>query len=177
VDISLDDVKPGDRLRVLPERKIPTDGTVIHGSSTVDESMITGEPLPVEKKPFDNVVGATINGQGTLMMEAKKVGSETLLAQIIDLTAQAQRSRAKIQRIADTVAGYFVPAVILVSITTFAIWIYLARSQSWTCRCGSGFSALDSLPMRSGTGDARFNHGRNRQGGCHGTAFQKCRSH
>jgi len=121
-EVSLEAVLPGDRLRVLPGARIPADGIVVQGKSSVDESMITGEGLPVEKNPGDPVTGATVNSTGSFVMEAKKVGADTLLAQIVALTAQAQRSRAQIQRIADTVAGYFVPAVILISGASFLLW-------------------------------------------------------
>ncbi|NNF07389.1 MAG: HAD-IC family P-type ATPase, partial [Candidatus Eisenbacteria bacterium] len=122
VDVSLEEVEVGDRLRVRPGEKVPVDGEVLEGTSTVDESMITGEPTPVIKEVGDSVVGATINGTGSLVMVAKKVGADTLLARIVDMVAEAQRSRAPIQRLADVVAGYFVPAVILIAITTFIVW-------------------------------------------------------
>src|SRR3989454_761987 len=109
-DVPLDQVKKGDRLRVRPGEKIPVDGVVTEGTSTVDESMVTGEPIPIEKKPGDRVVGATINGTGSLVIEAERVGSETLLAQIGQMVAEAQRSRAPIQRLADRVAGGVFPA-------------------------------------------------------------------
>jgi Cu+-exporting ATPase len=121
-DIPLEQVKPGDRLRVRPGEKIPADGVVLEGNSSVDESMITGESLPVEKTPGSRVVGATVNGTGSLIMRAEHVGSETLLAQIVRLVSQAQRSRAPIQRLADRVAGWFVPAVILIAVVTFIVW-------------------------------------------------------
>jgi len=122
-DIPLALVHPGDRLRVLPGDKVPTDGAVLQGSSTVDESMLTGEPVPVEKGPGDPLVGATVNGSGSLVMEARKVGADTVLAQIVALTAQAQRSRANIQRVADVAAGWFVPGVILVAAAAFGFWL------------------------------------------------------
>ncbi len=108
-DIPLEQVKPGDRLRVRPGEKIPVDGTVFEGTSGVDESMITGESIPVSKGPGSAVIGATVNGTGSLLMRAERVGSETLLAQIVRMVSQAQRSRAPIQRLADRVAGWFVP--------------------------------------------------------------------
>jgi len=122
IDILLDQVSRGDRLRVRPGEKIPVDGTVLDGLSSVDESMITGEPLPVEKHPGAGVTAATINGTGTLVIDAQHVGSETLLAQIVRMVSGAQRSRAPIQRLADTVAGYFVPIVVGVAVVTFIVW-------------------------------------------------------
>jgi P-type Cu+ transporter len=121
-DVPLDAVQVGDMLRVRPGEKVPVDGVVAEGNSSVDESMVTGEPIPVEKTPGDRVVGATVNGTGTLVIRAEKVGSETLLARIVELVAQAQRSRAPIQKLADRVAGWFVPAVILVALLTFGAW-------------------------------------------------------
>ena len=121
-DIPLDQVHPGDRLRVRPGEKVPTDGIVLEGASTVDESMITGEPMPVAKGPNDKLTGATVNGTGGLVMRAERVGSETLLAQIVRMVGEAQRSRAPIQRLADVVAGYFVPAVVAAAAVAFAIW-------------------------------------------------------
>ena len=121
-DIGLDQVCPGDRLRVRPGEKVPVDGTVDEGSSTIDESMVTGEPIPVEKHAGDRVIGATVNGTGSLLMRAEKVGADTLLAQIVRMVSEAQRSRAPIQRLADVVAGYFVPAVVLASVIAFVVW-------------------------------------------------------
>ncbi len=121
-DVPLDEVKPGDSLRVRPGEKIPVDGIVLEGASSVDESMISGEPIPVEKIKGARVTGATVNGTGSLVMSAKRVGSETLLAQIVRMVGEAQRSRAPIQKLADVVAGYFVPIVVGISVLTFAIW-------------------------------------------------------
>ncbi len=121
-DIPLGQVKPGDKLRVRPGEKIPVDGVVLEGASAVDESMITGESIPVEKGSGARVIGATVNATGALVMRAEHVGSETMLAQIVQLVSQAQRTRAPIQRLADKVAGWFVPAVIAVSIVTFVAW-------------------------------------------------------
>ena len=124
-DIPLEQVMPGDRLRVRPGEKIPVDGAVLEGSSGVDESMITGESIPVSKGPGSALIGATVNGTGSLVMRAERVGSETLLAQIVRMVSQAQRSRAPIQRLADRVAGWFVPAVIAIAVLTFAAWSFL----------------------------------------------------
>jgi Cu+-exporting ATPase len=121
-DVSLDEVHVGDRLRVRPGEKVPVDGVVLEGSSTVDESMITGEPIPVEKHVDDRVVGATVNGTGSFVMRAERVGSETLLSQIVQMVAEAQRSRARIQKLADVVSSYFVPAVVLIAAITFGVW-------------------------------------------------------
>ena len=123
-DIPLEQVKVGDHLRVRPGEKIPVDGVVLEGSSSVDESMITGEPIPVEKPPGSRVVGATVNGTGSFVMRAERVGSETLLARIVQMVSQAQRSRAPIQRLADRVAGWFVPAVIAIAVLTFIAWSF-----------------------------------------------------
>jgi Cu+-exporting ATPase len=121
-DIPLEHVKPGDRLRVRPGEKVPVDGVVLEGRSSVDESMITGESIPVEKSSDSKVIGATINATGSFIMRAERVGSETLLARIVQLVGQAQRSRAPIQRLADRVAAWFVPAVVAVAAITFAAW-------------------------------------------------------
>jgi Cu+-exporting ATPase len=121
-DVPVDELQKGDVLRVRPGEKIPIDGVIVEGRSNVDESMITGEPMPVAKGVNDSVVGATVNQTGTLLMRTEKVGSETLLAQIVQMVAEAQRSRAPIQKLADNVAGYFVPAVIGIAIITFAVW-------------------------------------------------------
>ena len=121
-DVPLDVVKPGDRLRVRPGEKVPADGVVLEGSSSVDESMVSGEPIPVEKAPGARVVGATVNGTGSLVMQAEKVGAETLLARIVAMVSEAQRSRAPIQKLVDVVASYFVPAVIVAALVTFVVW-------------------------------------------------------
>jgi Cu+-exporting ATPase len=121
-DIPLEQVKPGDILRVRPGEKIPVDGTVMDGSSSVDEAMVTGEPIPVEKAMGDSLIGATVNGTGSLQMRAEKVGSDTLLAQIVHMVSEAQRSRAPIQKLVDVVAGYFVPAVLVIAVITMAVW-------------------------------------------------------
>jgi len=124
-DIPLEQVKAGDRLRVRPGEKIPVDGVVLEGRSSIDESMITGESTPVEKEPNNKVIGATINATGSFIMRAERVGSETLLARIVQLVGQAQRSRAPIQRLADRVAAWFVPTVVAISVITFIAWFLL----------------------------------------------------
>ena len=121
-DVPLDQVHVGDRLRVRPGEKVPVDGVVIEGASAIDESMVTGEPIPVEKHSGDRVIGATVNGTGSFVMRAERVGSETLLAQIVQMVAEAQRSRAPIQKLADVVSGYFVPAVVAIAVITFVVW-------------------------------------------------------
>ncbi|MBZ5515345.1 MAG: heavy metal translocating P-type ATPase [Acidobacteriia bacterium] len=121
-DIPLEQVQPGDRLRVRPGEKVPVDGIVLEGSSSVDESMVTGEPIPVEKKPGHAVTGGTVNGTGSFLMRAERVGADTLLAQIVRMVSEAQRSRAPIQRLADVVASYFVPAVVTAAVITFVVW-------------------------------------------------------
>jgi len=124
-DVPLDQVKVGDRLRVVPGDKVPVDGVVVEGHSSVEEFMITGEPLPVEKSAGDKVTGGTVNGTGSFVMRAERVGSDTLLGQIVNMVAEAQRSRAPIQGLADKVAGIFVPVVLAVSALTFAVWMWL----------------------------------------------------
>src|SRR5207248_3790816 len=118
-DVPLEQVMPGNRLRVRPGEKVPVDGVVVEGHSTVDESMITGEPLPAEKSLGDKVTGATVNATGSFIMQAERVGSDTLLAQIVRMVAEAQRSRAPIQRLVDIISEWFVPAVVLVAALSF----------------------------------------------------------
>jgi len=164
-EVSLSDVRVGDQLRVRPGEKIPVDGTLIEGKSIVDESMITGEPIPVEKILNSNVTGATINGSGTFVMEAKKVGSDTMLAQIVTMVAQAQRSRAPIQKLADTVSSYFVPAVVFVAILTAIIWIIYGPEPALSygilnavavliiaCPCALGLATPMSIMVGTGKG-------------------------
>ena len=164
-DVPLDQVMKGDRLRVRPGEKIPVDGVVLEGVSSVDEAMVTGEPIPVEKQKDDSVIGGTINGNGTLVMQAERVGSETLLAQIVQMVAEAQRSRAPIQRLADVVSGYFVPAVILVAIVTFFVWATLGPEPRLAfaiinavavliiaCPCALGLATPMSIMVATGKG-------------------------
>ena len=122
VDVGLDEIQPGARLRVRPGEKVPVDGTVTQGSSSVDESMVTGESIPVTKSEGDRLIGATLNGTGSLLMQAEQVGADTLLAKIVRMVGEAQRSRAPIQRLADVVAGWFVPAVVLSAVAAFTVW-------------------------------------------------------
>ncbi len=121
-DIPLEHVKPGDTLRVRPGEKVPVDGIVLKGESHVDESMVTGEPIPVSKTVDEKLIGATVNGTGSLLMRAEKVGADTLLSQIVQMVAEAQRSRAPIQRLVDIVSGYFVPAVVILAVIAFIVW-------------------------------------------------------
>jgi Cu+-exporting ATPase len=122
LDVPLEHIQVGDMLRVRPGEKVPVDGVVIDGESSVDESLMTGEPIPVEKGPGGRVIGGTINGTGSFVMRTVRVGSETLLAQIVQMVSEAQRSRAPVQKLADRVAGYFVPAVVLIAVLTFVVW-------------------------------------------------------
>ncbi len=162
-EVPLDHVRPGDRLRVRPGEKVPVDGQVLEGRSVVDESMLTGEPIPVEKGPDDPVTGATVNGTGTFVMRAQRVGADTLLAQIVRLVSEAQRSRAPIQRVADGVAAYFVPAVVLVALLTFVVWARLGPAPSMAyaivnavavliiaCPCALGLATPISIMVGTG---------------------------
>jgi P-type Cu+ transporter len=164
-DVPLAEVRPGDRLRVRPGEKIPVDGVVLEGTSSVDESMVTGEPLPVGKDVGDPVTGATINRTGSFLMEARRVGSDTLLAQIVRMVADAQRSRAPIQRLADSVSAVFVPIVILVAALTFAIWASVGPEPrlAWAfvnavavliiaCPCALGLATPISIVVGAGRG-------------------------
>ncbi len=128
-EVPLDEVHQGDILRVRPGEKIPVDGKLTDGKSTVDEAMITGEPMAVEKQKDDPVIGGTVNQTGSFLMLAEKVGSDTVLSRIVNMVAEAQRSRAPIQRVADTVAGYFVPAVLVIAIITFLVWAIVQPEQ------------------------------------------------
>jgi len=164
-DIPLEDVEPDDRLRVRPGEKIPVDGVVVEGSSSVDEAMLTGEPLPVEKHPDDPVTGGTLNKSGTFIMRAERVGRDTLLAQIVRMVSEAQRSRAPIQGLADQVAGWFVPAVVLMSLATFLVWGLLGPQPRLThalvnavavliiaCPCALGLATPMSIMVGTGRG-------------------------
>jgi Cu+-exporting ATPase len=162
-DVPLDQVKIADRLRVRPGEKVPVDGTVIEGRSSVDESMLTGEPIPIEKEPGARVIGGTVNGNGSLVMRAERVGSETLLAQIVRMVSDAQRSRAPIQRLADVAASYFVPTVIVVAVVTFGIWSVFGPSPKFAhglvnaiavliiaCPCALGLATPMSIMVATG---------------------------
>jgi Cu+-exporting ATPase len=164
-DVPLDQVRAGDRLRVRPGEKVPVDGVVLEGSSAVDESMVTGESIPVEKNPGDRVIGATVNGTGALVMRAERVGAETLLSQIVRMVAEAQRSRAPIQKLADVVAGYFVPAVVGIAIVTFAVWALVGPTPRMAhalvnavavliiaCPCALGLATPMSIMVATGKG-------------------------
>jgi Cu+-exporting ATPase len=164
-DVPLETVEVGDHLRVRPGERVPVDGTVVFGSSSVDESMVTGEPIPVAKGEGDRVIGATVNGTGTMVIEAEKVGSETLLAQIVQMVAEAQRSRAPIQKLADLVASYFVPAVIIVAVLTFLAWAICGPEPAMTfalinavavliiaCPCALGLATPVSIMVATGRG-------------------------
>ncbi|HSD88165.1 MAG TPA: HAD-IC family P-type ATPase, partial [Kofleriaceae bacterium] len=164
-DVSLDDVHVGDRLRVRPGEKVPVDGAVLEGVSSVDESMVTGEPIPVEKHPGDRLIGATINGTGGIVMRAERIGSETLLSRIVAMVAEAQRSRAPIQKLADQVAGWFVPAVIAIAVATLAVWSLTGPDPRMAhaivnavsvliiaCPCALGLATPMSIMVATGRG-------------------------
>jgi Cu+-exporting ATPase len=166
-DVPLDVVRVGDRLRVRPGEKIPVDGIVISGSSSVDESMVTGEPIPVAKARGEPVIGATVNGTGSLVIEADRVGSDTLLARIVRMVAEAQRSRAPIQRLADLVASFFVPAVVLIAVLTFIAWAVWGPEPAMAfalinavavliiaCPCALGLATPISIMVATGAGAA-----------------------
>jgi Cu+-exporting ATPase len=140
-DAAIDDLQPGDHVRVRPGEKIPIDGTIIDGASSVDESMLTGESIPVEKAAGDKVIGATVNQTGSFVVRVEKTGSETVLAQIVHMVAEAQRSRAPIQKVADRVAGYFVPAVIAVSVLTALVWAI------WGPRPSLAFAVVNAVAV------------------------------
>ena len=164
-EVPLDDVQLGDHLRIRPGEAVPVDGTVVEGRSSVDESMLTGEPVPVEKNQSDPLTGGTINGTGSLIMVAERVGTETLLSQIVDMVASAQRSRAPIQGLADKVAGYFVPAVVLIAAIAFVIWSVFGPEPSSiyalvaavsvliiACPCALGLATPMSIMVATGKG-------------------------
>ena len=141
-DVPLEEVAAGDRLRIRPGEKVPVDGSVASGSSAVDESMVTGEATPVEKQPGDAVIGGTVNGAGALVIRAEKVGADTLLARIVQMVADAQRSRAPIQRIADSVSAVFVPAVIAIAVLTFVAWLAFGPAPGMTLALLNAVSVL-----------------------------------
>ncbi len=164
-DVPLDAVAVGDRLRVRPGEKVPVDGVVLEGASSIDESMVTGESIPVEKHAEDRVVGATVNGTGSLVMRAEKVGGETLLSRIVAMVADAQRSRAPIQRLADVVSGYFVPIVIVIAVLTFIVWSLVGPEPRLAhalvnamavlivaCPCALGLATPMSIMVATGKG-------------------------
>ena len=164
-DVPLDQVKPADLVRVRPGEKVPVDGNVIEGHSAVDESMVTGEPIPVEKQEGDPVIGGTVNGTGSFVMRAERVGAETLLSQIVQMVAEAQRSRAPIQKLADVVSGYFVPIVILVALVTFIVWAIAGPEPPMAyaivnavavliiaCPCALGLATPMSIMVATGKG-------------------------
>jgi Cu+-exporting ATPase len=164
-DVPLESVQVGDRVRVRPGEKIPVDGSVLEGASAVDESMLTGESMPVEKSPGSRVIGATLNGTGTLIVGAERVGSDTVLARIVSLVAQAQRSRAPIQKLADRVSAWFVPAVILVAVLTFVAWYWIGPEPRLAhavinavavliiaCPCALGLATPMSIMVAVGRG-------------------------
>ena len=164
-DVPLDQVQVGDRLRVRPGEKVPVDGVVVEGTSSVDEAMVTGEAIPVEKAKGDRVIGATINGTGALVMEAQRIGADTLLAQIVQMVAEAQRSRAPIQKLADQVAGYFVPAVVGIAVVTFLVWALWGPQPAMAyalinavgvliiaCPCALGLATPMSIMVAAGKG-------------------------
>jgi Cu+-exporting ATPase len=165
IDIPLAHVQVGDVLRIRPGEKVPVDGTVTAGNSSVDESMISGEPIPVKKGQGDRVIGATVNGTGALTMRAEKVGSDTLLARIVRMVAEAQRSRAPIQKLADIVSGYFVPAVIAIAAVAFVVWFYFGPEPRpayalivavsvliIACPCALGLATPMSIMVATGKG-------------------------
>ena len=164
-DVPLEAVKVGDRLRVRPGEKVPVDGVVLEGHSTIDESMVSGEPIPVEKEPGGRVVGATLNGTGTFVMRAERVGADTLLSRIVAMVAEAQRSRAPIQKLADVVAGYFVPVVIASAVVTFVVWAVVGPEPRMAhglvnavavlivaCPCALGLATPMSIMVATGKG-------------------------
>jgi Cu+-exporting ATPase len=162
-DVPLEIVQIGDTLRVRPGEKVPVDGVVLEGNSSIDESMITGEPIPVEKHKGDKVVGATVNGTGSLLMKAEKVGADTLLSRIVHMVAEAQRSKAPIQKLADVVSGYFVPIVVVIAIVTFVVWAWVGPAPAMAyaiinsvavliiaCPCALGLATPMSIMVATG---------------------------
>jgi Cu+-exporting ATPase len=164
-DVPLGMVQVGDRLRVRPGEKVPVDGVVLEGHSHIDESMVTGEPIPTEKQAGDTVIGATLNGTGALIMRAEKVGADTLLSRIVAMVAEAQRSRAPIQKLADTVSGYFVPIVVAIAVITFIVWALVGPEPRMAhalinavavliiaCPCALGLATPMSIMVATGKG-------------------------
>jgi Cu+-exporting ATPase len=164
-DVPLDRVQLGDRLRIRPGEKVPVDGVVLEGCSAVDESMVTGEPIPVQKQAGDRVIGATVNNTGSLIMRAERVGADTLLARIVQMVAEAQRSRAPIQKLADIVAAYFVPAVVLIAVAAFVVWAMVGPEPAMAfaiinavavliiaCPCALGLATPMSIMVATGKG-------------------------
>ncbi|WP_339343658.1 HAD-IC family P-type ATPase, partial [uncultured Psychrobacter sp.] len=165
VEVSLDEVVTGDKLRVKPGEKLPVDGTVIDGNSNVDESMVTGEPIPVSKAQGDTVTGGTVNGTGTLLVEAVNVGADSVLSKIVQMVAEAQRSRAPIQKLVDKVAGWFVPIVLICSVITFIVWAIFGPEPAMAyalvnaiavliiaCPCALGLATPMSIMVGTGKG-------------------------
>jgi P-type Cu+ transporter len=164
-DVPLEHVHPGDTLRVLPGAKVPVDGVVVEGTTNVDESMVTGEPLPVAKSAGDRLIGATVNATGSVLMRAERVGADTMLSQIVNMVAQAQRSRAPIQKLADRVSAWFVPTVIAAALVTFAVWALVGPQPRFTyalvnavavliiaCPCALGLATPMSVMVATGKG-------------------------
>jgi len=164
-DVPLERLAVGDRVRVRPGEKVATDGVIVEGSSSIDESLVTGEPIPVEKQTGDRVTGGTVNGSGSFLMRAERVGSDTLLAHIVRLVSEAQRSRAPIQRLADVVSSYFVPAVVLIAVLTFVIWASVGPQPRFAyalvnavavliiaCPCALGLATPMSIMVGTGRG-------------------------
>ena len=164
-EVSIDHLREGDRLRVRPGEKVPVDGEIIEGKSSVDESMVTGEPIPVEKNAGDKVTGGTVNGTGGFIMKATRVGEDTMLSQIVKMVSEAQRSRAPIQRRADTVSGWFVPAVVVIAIITFVVWSIYGPEPAMAfatvnavavliiaCPCALGLATPMSIMVGTGKG-------------------------
>src|SRR5713101_8479976 len=166
-DVALDQVKPGDRLRIRPGERVPVDGVIREGASAVDESMVTGEPMPVEKSAGDKLIGGTLNTSGSFVMEAERVGNETMLAQIVKLVSEAQRSRAPMQRLADKVSGYFVPGVVAAAVLAFFGWAFFGPEPRLAhglvaavavliiaCPCALGLATPTAIMVGTGRGAA-----------------------
>jgi Cu+-exporting ATPase len=164
-DVDLNEIQVGDSLRVRPGEKVPTDGVLTEGSSSVDESMVSGEPIPVEKSKDAKVIGGTINGTGSFVMKTERVGADTLLAQIVKMVSEAQRTRAPIQRLADTVASYFVPAVLAAAVITFIVWAIYGPQPHYAhalvnavavliiaCPCALGLATPMAIMVGTGRG-------------------------